>query len=72
MESGADLVAVDVPQATRLTIHIYGLPDPGSAILRYRSASLSAGVTLAIVVYSLFFQPVTTSASPCIIASKAP
>ena len=46
------------------------LPLPGSAILRCCSASTPAGVTSAIAACSLFFQPVTTSPSPFIIASK--
>jgi hypothetical protein len=48
---------------------IYFLSHPGSAIFRCRSASVSAGITFAIVVCSLFCQPVMTS--PCIIASKS-
>src|SRR5215204_2679415 len=43
---------------------------PGAAILRWRSASIPAGVILAIADCSLFCQPLTTSPSPLIMASK--
>src|SRR5438477_3605622 len=43
---------------------------PGSAARRCRSASMSEGVTSAIAERSLLCQPVTTSPSPRIIASK--
>src|SRR5919202_330418 len=46
------------------------LPEPGSAFLRCCSASTPAGVTEATAVCSLFFQPLTTSPSPLIMASK--
>src|SRR3954469_13649418 len=45
-------------------------PVPGSAILRCCSARTDAGVTFAIVVWTLFFQPATTSPSPFIMASN--
>ena len=44
--------------------------DPGSAIFRCCSARTPAGVTLAIADCSLFFQPLTTSPSPRIMASN--
>src|SRR3712207_8219170 len=49
---------------------LYCLPEPGSAILRCCSASMPAGVTEAMTVVNLFFQPLTMSPSPRIIASK--
>src|SRR4051794_36002440 len=45
-------------------------PEPGSAIFRCFSASASDVVMWAAATCSLFFQPVTTSPSPPIIASK--
>src|SRR4051812_10616435 len=48
----------------------YDFAVPGSAILRCCLASTSLGVTFAIVVWSLFFIPVTTSDSPLIMASN--
>ncbi len=44
--------------------------DPGSAMFRCSSASTADGVTDAMAVCSLFFQPLTTSPSPRIIASN--
>ena len=43
---------------------------PGAAMPRCISASTPAGVTLAMADCSLFFQPLTTSPSPRIMASK--
>jgi hypothetical protein len=45
-------------------------PDPGAANFRCRSARMLAGVTFATAAWTLFFQPLTTSPSPRIIASK--
>jgi hypothetical protein len=45
-------------------------PDPGSAILRCCSARTPAGVTSAMADCLLFLQPLTTSPSPFIMASK--
>lgn len=44
--------------------------EPGAAILRCWRASSPAGATSANRVVSLFFQPLTTSASPVISAAK--
>ena len=52
------------------TFGTYILPDPGSGFFRCISASMSEGVTDAMADCSLFFQPVTTSPSPRIMASK--
>ncbi|MET4023391.1 hypothetical protein ABIC10_008532 [Bradyrhizobium sp. S3.2.12] len=51
-------------------MHRYDFAVPGSAILRCCLASISFGVTLATVVWILFFSPVTISESPRSIASK--
>jgi hypothetical protein len=52
------------------TVSFYDFAVPGSAILRCCFANISFGVTLAIVVWSLFFIPVTMSDSPRSMASK--
>jgi len=46
------------------------VPVSGAAILRCCSASTPAGVMFAMALRSLFCQPLTTSSSPRIIASK--
>jgi hypothetical protein len=46
------------------------LPDPGSAFFRCCSANTPDGVTDATVDITLFLNPLTTSPSPFIIASK--
>ncbi len=50
-------------------VYYFFVPEPGAAIPRCCSASMPAGVTLAIADCSLFFQPLTTSPSPRIMAS---
>jgi hypothetical protein len=50
------------------TPHTQLLAEPGAAVFRCCSASMPAGVTLAIAVCSLFCHPLTTSPSPFIIA----
>jgi len=46
------------------TPHTQLLAEPGAAVFRCCSASMPAGVTLAIAVCSLFCHPLTTSPSP--------
>src|SRR5688572_29762716 len=62
-------VALTVP-AERLHDTFLLSPEPGSVMPRCISARTADGVTNAIAERSLFIQPVTTSPSPFIMASK--
>jgi outer membrane receptor protein involved in Fe transport len=53
----------------RVSLH-YSFPEPGAAFFLCCSANMPDGVMLAAVVMTLFLNPLTTSPSPRIIASK--
>jgi hypothetical protein len=55
---------LSMPSVANTRNLFYFFPEPGSAILRCCSASMPAGVMLAIADCTLFFKPLTTSPSP--------